>query len=142
MRTAARVFGLLLAVLGIAYAGVAIYSLFNADSAAGFLELMKASKNQAFGFGSVQEWRQGVLFNSWLFLGFGVAAAICGAGIAAKKEWARRSWLVASVLVVIFVIVVAAVSGEVWKRYVELLVFAIPSFAVLARSFRSNNGAI
>lgn len=142
MTTAARVFGLLLAVLGIAYAGVATYSLFNAEGAAGFLDAMKASGHQAFGFRSVEEWRQGVLFNSWLFLGFGVAAAICGTGIVARREWARRSWLVASVLLVLYVIVVAAATGEVWKRYVELLAFAIPSFAVLMRSFERNKSAI
>jgi hypothetical protein len=141
MTTAARVFGLVLAVLGIAYAGVATYSLFNAEGAAG-LEAMKAPEHQAFGFRSVEEWRQGVLFNSWLFLGFGVAAAICGVGIVARREWARRSWLVASVLLVLFVIVVAAATGDVWKRYVELLAFAIPSFAVLMRSFERNKSAI
>jgi hypothetical protein len=51
-------------------------------------------------------------------------------------------WLLTSALLIIFVIVVAAASGEVWKRYIELLAFALPSFALLIRSFEGSNSAI
>jgi len=142
MATAARIFGLVLVVLGLAYGAVAAYGLFNAENAATVLETMKAPEHREFGFRSAEEWKQGVQFNSWLFLSLGAAAVVCGAGIAARKEWARRSWLLASILLLIFLAVVAAASGEVWKRYIELLAFALPSFALLIRSFERKDGAI
>ena len=84
-----------------------------------------------FGFTSIGAWKAGVQFNSWLFLGVGTAAIVCGIGIAALKEWARRSWLIASVLLVGFVVFAAVGYADVWRRYVELLAFALPSFIVL-----------
>jgi hypothetical protein len=140
--TVARIFGVLLIALGLTYGSVAAYSLFNAEGTAAFLEATKAPEHQEFGFRSIEDWKEGVVFNSWLFLALGAVAAICGAGIAARKEWARRSWLLTSALLIIFVIVVAAANGEVWKRYIELLAFSLPSFALLIRSFEERNSAI
>ena len=142
MTTAARVFGVLLAALGLAYGAVAIYVLFNVEHTATVLDALKAPEQKEFGFRSIEEWKQGVRFNSWLFLGVGAAAAVCGAGIAVRKEWARRSWVAASILLVLFVVIVAFAGGEGWKRYVELLAFALPSFALLVRSFAREERAI
>ena len=142
MTTAARIFGVLLIALGLTYGSVAAYGLFNTEGTAAFLEAMKAPEHQGFGFRSIEDWKEGVVFNSWLFLALGAVAAICGAGIAARKEWARRSWLLTSALLIIFVIVVAAANGEVWKRYIELLAFSLPSFALLIRSFEGRNSGI
>ena len=142
MTSAARIFGVLLAVVGLAYSAVAVYGLFNVENAATVLETMKTPEQKAFGFRSIEEWKHGIRFNAWLFLAVGAAAVVCGAGIAVLKEWARRSWLVASVLLVVFVAIVVAGTDDVWKRYVGLLAFALPSFALLARRFKRENGAI
>jgi len=142
MATAARIFGLLLAALGLAYSVVAVYALFNVEHTATVLDVLKAPEQKEFGFRSIEEWKQGVQFNSWLFLGVGAVAAVCGAGIAARKEWARRSWVAASTLLVLFVVIVAFWDGDVWKRYVELLAFSLPSFALLMRSFARDERAI
>jgi hypothetical protein len=143
MATAARIFGVLLAVLGLAYGAVAVYGLFNVESAATVLEMMKAPEQKEFGFRSIDEWKQGVWFNSWLFFAVGTAAAVCGIGIAALKDWARRSWLAASVVLVIFVVIVLVWSGDdTWKRYVELLAIALPSFPLLLRRFQVEGRAI
>lgn len=142
MATAARIFGVLLATLGLAYGAVAVYGLFNIEHAATFLDLLRVPEQKEFGFQSIEEWKQGVRFNSWLFLGVGAAATLCGVGIVAQKEWARRTWVAASTVLVLFVVIVAFADGEVSKRYVELLAFALPSFALLMRSFRREERAI
>ena len=49
MATAARVFGVLIAIAGIAYAGIAFYFFFNIESTAAVLEWAKATEHKAFG---------------------------------------------------------------------------------------------
>ena len=142
MTTAARIFGVVIAALGLAYSAVAIYSLLNLEHTGTILEAAKAPEHKEFGFRSIEGWKDGVRFNSWLFLAVGVGAVICGLGITARKEWARRIWFVASTLLVAFVLFVAVGSGDMWKRYVELLALALPSFALLTRSFTRTPRAI
>lgn len=100
MALAARIFGAVLAVVGALYSAVALYTLFNVQETASALEMINAPEHPEFGFTSITEWKEGVRFNSWLFLAVGAAAVVCGIGIIALKEWARRSWLIASVLLV------------------------------------------
>jgi hypothetical protein len=140
--TAARIFGVLIAVLGLAYSAVAIYSLVNVEHTGTILEAVKAPEHKEFGFRSIEEWKDGVRINSWLFLSVGIGAVICGLGITARKEWARRIWLVASMLLVAFVLFVSVGSGDMWRRYIELLALALPSFALLTRSFTRTARAI
>jgi hypothetical protein len=131
MRTAARVFGILLVIAGFIYGAMAIYMLFHVDEVATTLELAKATEHKEFGFALIESWKSGVRFNAWLYLVVGLAAAICGTGIAALREWARLSWLAASILLIAFVLFVLIQHPDVWTRYVELLAFAIPSFILL-----------
>ena len=142
MATAARVFGVLIAIAGIAYAGIAFYFFFNIESTAAVLEWAKATEHKAFGHRTIGDWKQGAWFNAALFFAVGVAAVICGAGIATLKEWARRAWLTISGLSVLFVIAVAVSSGGEWLHYGDLLVFALPSFVLLHRRFSNASSAI
>jgi hypothetical protein len=131
MTTAARVFGIMLVVAGLIYGAMATYALLHVDEVATTLEMAKAPKHKEFGFASIQDWKGGMRFNAWLYLSFGVAATVCGIGIAALREWARLSWLAASALLIGFVLFVVIEHSNVWSRYVDLLAFAIPSFIVL-----------
>jgi hypothetical protein len=142
MATAARVFGILIAIAGIAYCGMAAYFFFNIEHTAAVLDWAKATEHKDFGHRTIGEWKQGAWFNASVFFAVGVAAAICGIGIARLKEWARRTWLIASGLFVLFVIAVAVSSGGEWLHYGDLLVFAIPSFVLLHRSFSHADRAI
>lgn len=142
MALVARIFGAVLAVLGALYGAVALYMLFTMDGTASVLEMAKAPQQPEFGFMSIDEWKAGVRLNSWLFLAVGTTAIVCGVGIVALREWARRSWLVVSVLLVVFVGIVAVGYTEGWKRYVELLVLALPSFIVLYGKLGKGDRAI
>jgi hypothetical protein len=142
MATAARVFGILIAIAGIAYCGMAVYFFFNIEHTATVLDWAKATEHEAFGHRTIGEWKQGAWFNASVFFAVGFAAAICGMGIARRREWARRTWLIASVLFVLLVIAVAVSSGGEWLHYGDLLVFALPSFVLLYRRFSNANRAI
>jgi hypothetical protein len=142
MTTAARIFGALLAIVGFAYGAMAIYAFFNIDDTATFLDWLKAPEYKEFGPQTIDEWKRGAWFNASLFFVVGVAAAVCGTGIAALREWARRSWLIASGLLVVFVLVVAITAEDGRRRYLELLAFALPSFVLLRMRLTKNDGAI
>ena len=142
MTTAARVFGILLVVAGLIYGAMATYTLFHVDVVATTLEMANAPERKEFGFRSIQDWKVGMRFNAWLYLAVGLAATVCGIGIAALREWARLSWLSASALLVGFVLFVVIQHSEVWARYVELLAFAIPSFIVLRGKWVKSENAI
>ena len=131
---AARTFGAVLVVLGLAYGALSIYALLNVDEMAGVLQTMRATENKDFGFSSVRDWKESVQSNAWLFLIIGAGAAVCGVGILAKKEWARKCWLFASALVAFYVLFVGLSHGA-WQPHIELLAFAAPSFALLIKKF-------
>jgi hypothetical protein len=142
MRTAARIFGIFLVIAGILYGAMAIYMLSNVNEVASILEMAKATEQKEFGFASIEDWKGGVRFNAWLYLTVGLAATVCGVGITAHREWARISWLVASTLLLSFVLFVVFQYAGAWIRYVELLTFTIPSFVVLRRKLESTENAI
>jgi hypothetical protein len=142
MTTAARVFGILLVIAGLTYGAMAIYMLSHVNEVATTLEMAKAPEHKEFGFASVQDWKEGVRFNAWLYLALGLGATVCGIGITALREWARLFWLGISALLVGFVLFVAIRHSEVWIRYVELLAFAIPSFILLRGRWIKGDNAI
>lgn len=82
MRTAARVFGILLVIAGIIYGAMAIIFLSNVDGIATTLEIAKATEHKEFGFTSIEDWKRGAEFNAWLHFMVGLAATVCGIGIA------------------------------------------------------------
>jgi hypothetical protein len=141
MAIAARTFGAVLVIFGLAYGALSVYALLNVDTTASTLEAMRAHEHKGFGFSSVGEWKDGVEFNAWLFLIVGTLAAVCGAGISVRKEWARRCWVLASAILVIYVLGVGFSRGA-WQPHIELLVFAAPSFALLLKRFDRPDGAI
>lgn len=138
MRTAARAFGILLVIAGVIYGAIAIYFLSNLDGIAATLEMSKVTKHKEFGFASIGDWKRSVGLDAWLYLTVGLAATVCGTGIAAGREWARMSWLVASTLILGFVLFVALVS----TFYFDLLAFAVPSFVLLRRNLGSTKNSI
>jgi hypothetical protein len=137
MRTAARVFGILLVIAGIAYSAMAIYMLGRVDEIATTLEIAKATEHKEFGFASIEDWKRGIRFNIWLYLTIGLTAIVCGLGIAAQKEWARKAWLTASAILLGYLLIAAAYNPVPWVFYVELLAFAVPSFVLLRRQVRT-----
>jgi hypothetical protein len=142
MTTAARIFGVLIAIAGLAYVAIAVYVFLNIEHTAALLDWAKAPEHKEFGHRTIGEWKQGAWFNASVFFGVGVAAAVCGAGLARLEEWARRSWLIASGLLVVFVVGVAASTGGEWMHYGDLLAFALPSFVLLRRRFGKHERAI
>ena len=129
-------------IAGVLYGGVGAYGSFQIDKTASTLEKAKAPEHKEFGFRSIKEWKDGARFTMSLFLGLGLAAIVCGAGIVALQEWARIAWLVASVLLVALVAFLVIEHPGRWRSYLELLAFALPSFVVLYGRFAKNERAI
>ena len=132
----------MLVIAGLIYGAMAIYMLTHVDEVATTLEMAKATEHKEFGFASIEGWKAGTRFNSWLYLAVCVVATVCGIGITALREWARLSWLGASVLLIGFVLFVVIRHSEIWARYVGLLAFAIPSFIVLRGKWAKAENAI
>lgn len=129
-------------IAGLTYGAMAVVLLSHVDEIASTLEMVKATEHKEFGFASIEDWKGGARINAWLYFTVGLTATICGAGIAARREWARLSWLVVSTLLLGFVLFVAVRDSEVSVSHVELLAFSIPSLIVLRRRLAQAEDAI
>ena len=132
----------MLAVVGFAYCAIAILMLFNLDQTAQTLDFIGAPNREEFGFMSIQEWKKSVAFTSWFYLGLGCAAVVCGIGIAMLCEWARISWLLSSAFLGVLFVFLVVRNPEFWSRYIELLLFSVPSVVLLGRKLRKSENKI
>ena len=133
MKTILRIFAVALIISGVAYAAVAILMLFNVEEIARLLDSMGATEHKEFGYLSVDDWQRSMTLTSWFNLVLGIAACVCGVGILKQQQWARISWLIVSIILSGLFLFFVVPHPEMWSRYIELLVFAIPSFIVLSR---------
>ena len=133
MKTILRIFAVALIIAGVAYGAVAILMLFNVEEIARLLDFLGTTEHEAFGFMSIDDWKRSMTLTSWFYLVLGITACVCGVGIFKHQEWARLSWLIVSVALSGLFLILVVQHPEMWSRYIELLVFAIPSFIFLSR---------